>query len=172
MALQSWINDEEPSTNMQGLCHQHGLIMIGPRTFVLRSMAGHFDIHHDGQNVVSEGIDFRLEVAPARCDLCGAVAEAPWWCHAANAAPNDLATGTSPSPTVVDADGQWLVCDPCHVNLLERNLNKLVIKNIRELVLQSPSIDRAEIYHVAREQLKLVMALLTDAGVREGPGLP
>lgn len=142
----SWRDGEEPSPHMQATCPQHGIIAMGPRGLVLEQAAAHF-AHDHQQQVVVEGEDFVLENAPYRCDICGTVAEPPWWTWTIN----------PPLFEFGDADGRWLVCSPCDPLLRAKDLKGLLIRAVREQRMQTPDLPREIIYQATRPRLELLV---------------
>lgn len=133
---QSWLDGEEPSDHLQATCPTHGVIGLGPRSVLMQMVGTHFATEHDNHHVVVTGEDVFIENAPYRCDVCGAVAEPPWW------------TWTIEPPLFEygDADGRWLVCRPCDALMRSKEKKKLLVRAVREQVLQSPDMPRDLIY--------------------------
>jgi len=125
----------EPSTHMQAMCPDHGLIGIGPLNIVTEQVGSHFATHHPGLHVVREGEHFTIEASPTRCDLCGTVMEPPWWMH-------EL---TAPLLELGDGDGLWAVCDPCHDLAARGAIKEMIQRHYAELRNQGVTTSRQEV---------------------------
>jgi hypothetical protein len=95
-----------PENALEGVCRvcdpNRLLFASKSRTRLLQIVANHFLHHHSDRTALLEGMDFSVHSAPYRCDLCGAVAERPWWVYT-----------TPPHPDFEVEDETWLVCDGC-----------------------------------------------------------
>jgi hypothetical protein len=146
---ESWVGNEQPGPHLQGVCPEHGIVMLGPRSQVLQMIAVHYAAEHGGDpQVLLEGKHFVLEVAPMRCDICLVVAEPPWWKH----------TTSRPLLEWGDADGLWLLCDTCHATLGQGH--KALLRRVKE----------ASATHGLPTSTQVLSAFVatTDDGVRNG----
>ncbi len=93
----------------------HGLLESehGPST-VHPQILAHFESEHDQLGMIVEGMHYKIRPQPLLCDACQNVVELPYWTHQASQPIN--------TDEVVDSDGIWLLCDPCHDYLLNRRM--------------------------------------------------
>lgn len=141
-------------------CGQFG---VGPAGEDLeRQVALHFHYHHPHIRYIIHGVDYRKIESPMRCDLCGRPAELPWWDH--TAAPH-LHTHE-----VIDDDGHWLVCDPCHELVLAGDARGLTLRAWKAAREYSPGLTRGpgglEMRAGLFEKMRLVVERF-DPGLRE-----
>lgn len=138
--------------------------MMGPkenRELLNDAVVEHFLSEHDGEAVIVEGQDFTIEDAPMRCDICGTVAEPPWWTYAAE--PRVIDPG--------DADGLWLVCDPCDEIIQSgRNVTvRICTRAVREQRRQSPIIPRDMIFDAVSEHITTFVQVASRRGRDSDP---
>lgn len=153
----SHVGNEPEETSLQGRCLTCGVIALGPRRIVLDQATSHFITEHPAHRLVLEGPDFVIEVAPYRCDLCGAVAEPPWWTYV-----------TVPALTQYgDEDGRWLVCDRCHPLVELENINGLIERAVHEQRLQSPGLSRKQIRSEVKPRYQLFLLRAQPGAVRD-----
>lgn len=141
-------------------CGQFDLVADGE---VERAVAKHFFFEHHRTGRLREGRDWRRIDPPPRCDLCGMVAERPWWEHIA----------TPRLAEMDDLDGVWLVCDACHALVVLKDLDGLLARSWEVAKVASPWIARRPhadlIKSRLRKQVRLVLERF-DAGRREEVG--
>lgn len=99
--------------------HSLGLVADLPSVFNLPYVMERLILHRravgHGAHLFREGHGYRLTKPAWRCDLCNAIVEPPYW------------TYTTPVGVVQgDADGQWLVCDPCAAHVRSGDTSALV----------------------------------------------
>ena len=121
---ESWFENEAPGTHLEARCPRHGVLALGPRAAVVEAIAVHVAAG------CGRSTGFTIAAAPYRCDLCGAVAEPPWWTHEVSPPLFDLG----------DADGLWLVCDPCHDRVAAGDLAGLTRRAVTVQRAQSPDL--------------------------------
>lgn len=95
----------------------HRLVAMALRQNAELMTVQHFQVDHGDQNVIIQGVDFTLSLAPARCDVCNVVLEPPFWEYAITA-----------RQVPWDADGKWAVCDGCHLCIGARDEAALVAR--------------------------------------------
>lgn len=116
---------------------RHGCGLIGsvPAYDVARRVAEHFATRHPAlaHADIIEPRDFVKYEAPYRCDACNEIAERPYWTHVATPPLREF-------PPIIDNDGLWLVCDPCHRDYIGGDLAAMVARNLAATQRQSPVI--------------------------------
>ncbi len=133
-----------------------GLLAVGPRDLVLRGVAIHFHVVH-GIGVLVEGEHYSMGVAPYRCDLCGGVAEPPWWTHVCD----------PPLEEAGDLDGRWLVCDDCHALVEVHDLRRLLDRAANAQCAQSNKVTKSMVRRHARPKFELFLARVQPEAVRD-----
>lgn len=119
-----------------------GHFAIARESDIERYVAIHFMLVHQRTGVIIEGVDFRRLPPVLRCDLCGAVAELPWWEHDAD-------------PPIEEDDeyGRWLLCDPCHEHLVRRDALALVERTWTSAKEISPGMINSPAGNLLRQSL-------------------
>ena len=142
-------------TSREARCPDHGMIGLGPLALVKDLITSHFLDMHPDLTVVTQNVHFTIEVAPVRCDLCGAVTEPQWWTHVT----------AVPMIEFGDSDGRWAVCDTCHEAVVTMNVDAFLDQVVRIVAEQTPFIP-AEFARANRTSTFVAFVLLADAGVR------
>jgi hypothetical protein len=151
---ESWFDGEAPETHQEARCTEHGVIALGPVGLVRDMIQAHFVLEHH-RVIITEGRDFTIMPAPLRCDLCGAVADPPWWTHVVD----------PPLFNQGDADGLWLVCDPCHAHVAAKDLSGLVAGAVASQQAQSAELSEDVIRAYTTPRFTAFLEG-TDSGVR------
>lgn len=114
--------------------------------------------HPERGHVLTEGHDFMLVPVPTRCDLCGVLAEKPWWEY-----------HTRPGAA---EDDRWLVCDACHAVVQRpRPLSALVQRTMRQQreTLAPEHTSGARYEQTVREGMQRFLAAVVGEPIRERP---
>lgn len=138
-----------------------GEFAIAQEADVERMVAIHFALVHQQTGVIVEGIDFRRLLPVLRCDLCGEIAELPWWEHVADPPIREID---------FDDDGRWLACDPCHELLVRRDALALVERAWTNAQETSPGMVRSPVGSELKRSLTIQMHAVVkylDDGRRE-----
>lgn len=137
-----------------------GQFAVASRSNLERLVAIHFALFHGRTGTIVEGVDFRRLPPSLRCELCGVVAEPPWWEHMAD----------PPLASVGDEDGHWLLCDPCHEFVVLRDVEGLVERMRVNMTACSPGVLRSPwgtpILDAMLQQTRVLLSRLDD-GRRE-----
>lgn len=91
-----------PGVSQQVLClHcQRVAYLSNDRVELLRAIAIHDSTDH-GLSMLTENVDFIIETAPFRCDLCSVPVEPPAWTYRTH-------------ERLKAEDNEWLICAGCH----------------------------------------------------------
>lgn len=148
-------------------CVTCGLLGVATNAQAAVLVATHFAQIHPGIHA-QEGREWVRYVAPLRCDICNDVVELPYWTH--------ISTPPTIVGPVVDNDGSWLVCDPCHALFAARDLNAMIERNVEIATIQTPGLAAAPqvvaaMRALGEERLRLLFQRW-DAGVRDTVAYP
>lgn len=131
-----------PLESTEAVCRicDHVISVSRTRERLLKEVAMHFEDDHSGvllddialieARAANEPGHFETHPAPYRCDLCGNVAEPPWWTYV-----------TPPGPGFAAEDPEWLVCDGCQPHVERRNLIRLLARSM-DVSVKVYGIDR------------------------------
>lgn len=134
------IEGATPRVSKEAICLRcYRVVGIGNRKQILELLMHHFGRVHGGvPDMLIESPDqdspgdFTTHPAPFRCDICGDLVEPPWWTLV-----------TPPAPGYGVEDPAWLVCDPCHALVVERDVMGLV-RRYMDVATRTYSINRPE----------------------------
>jgi len=129
---QSWTSGHKPTDHLNAFCltdPEHGLIGAGPYDVVTGQITNHFVRKHPDLQLVIQGDAFDIVVASLRCDVCNVIAEPPYWTYK-----------VTPEIFPGDADGLWLVCDPCHQLIAADDEQAVVDRYCRVTRETAPSV--------------------------------
>ena len=150
------------------VCVTCGLVGMCPRYDVAETIIRHYAVEHPHERVSFGGTQFTATPAPRRCDTCNAVVELPYWTHV-----SDPPTSVG---AIIDHDGLWLICDPCHTLWAADNRAGIAQRSWRNVCEQSPFLNQAGREDIvkasAMERLRLLFDRW-DKGTRntiEAPG--
>jgi len=151
----SWTEGMPPAPHLNAWCKlnggEHGLIASGPRNVLLMLVSNHFAEAHADTNLIVQNEAFTIEVAPLRCDVCNGVAELPYWTRT-----------VTPEQFAGDADGKWLVCDPCEVLLKADDLQGLIDRHAEQSLIIAPTLAGDPTFmEVIKVQIAAVLEVLT-----------
>lgn len=126
------------------------IVISDSREKLIKAVVTHMLSEHDGGSgllvearAADQDGDFQTGPAHWRCDLCGAIAEPPFWEYVT---PSAQATPATPAMTFEDET--WLVCDACQPHVTTRNMVKLAGRAINMTSMNS-GVDRQS----ARDQI-------------------
>lgn len=139
-------------------CGQFALV---PTSGIEQAVAKHFFFQHQRTGTLTEHRDFWIISPPPRCDLCGTVAEKPWWEH----------TCSPPLAEVDDLDGAWLTCDACHALVLQGDADALTERVWEITKVTSPGLTNGPLANLMKARMRELQGEVLkrfDAGRREG----
>lgn len=148
MDLNDPLKGAGPGTASEARCLTCGEIVIitVSRATLLKYVIDHYETEHGmtGSMMLTEDRTgtgpghFRTYPAPHRCDLCGAIAEPPWWVYV-----------TPPDPPVYQVeDPEWLVCDPCHPLVERLDIPGIVARSLEQRQIQKFPVSPKDRKHI------------------------
>lgn len=143
----------EPAFDIR--CASCGYLGVCPQSVIGSYIATHYHQQHPTITQIRWGRHYTAVETPLRCDVCLAVVELPYWTHTASPGATVASTGGGISE-IVDRDGLWLACDPCHEMIISRDLRGLVERNWG--IAQTLSPKAARLPEQAQQQIKGALA--------------